>query len=246
MPDLKLLVDDILSAILIIESSNIDFASLKDKKNFYDFKERKFLYLKNNILKNIKSLNQSFKEFSSVITEKKDIAKVKSLIDEIDSSDIRSIRKNIEDIQKIISRYSSKERPRLKKSSTVVSSGIPKEISAEINADLEEINKCFQASCFRSVVILCGRILETALHRKYYDATKNDLLEKAPGIGLGKIIAKLEEQGIKLGPGLTQQIHLINQVRIYSVHKKSDPFYPSRNQAEAIYLFTQDILDKIF
>jgi len=32
---------------------------------------------------------------------------------------------------------------------------------------------------------------------------------------LGKIIAKLDELNIKFDPGLTQQIHLINQARIY-------------------------------
>ena len=30
--------------------------------------------------------------------------------------------------------------------------------------------------------------------RKYYDITKKDLLETNPGIGLGKLIAKLEEE----------------------------------------------------
>jgi len=102
------------------------------------------------------------------------------------------------------------------------------------------------AQCYRSAIILCGRIMETALHRKYYDATGQDLLEKAPGTGLGNLIAKLADKGIKLDPGLPNQIHLINQVRVFSVHKKKDLFTPTKTQTEAIVLYTMDILERIF
>ncbi|MCX6708532.1 MAG: DUF4145 domain-containing protein [Candidatus Woesearchaeota archaeon] len=123
---------------------------------------------------------------------------------------------------------------------------LPSEVKDEILADLSEIQTCMKAGCFRSAVILCGRIMETALHRKYYDATGQDLLEKAPGTGLGNLIAKLAEKGVKLDPGLPNQIHLINQVRVFSVHTKKEPFSPSKTQAEAIVLYTMDVLDKLF
>ncbi|MEM4247020.1 MAG: DUF4145 domain-containing protein [Candidatus Woesearchaeota archaeon] len=123
---------------------------------------------------------------------------------------------------------------------------VPFEIHDIIQADIEEIKRCMENRCFRSAVILCGRILETALHRKYYDVTKNDLLEKSPGIGLGNLIAKLSEQGITLDPGLGNQIHLINQVRIHSVHQKQNAFAPSEAQAQAIVLYTMDVLEKLF
>jgi hypothetical protein len=84
------------------------------------------------------------------------------------------------------------------------------------------------------------------LHRKYFDVTKNDLLEKSPGMGLGNLVAKLSEQGVLLDPGLGNQIHLINQVRIHSVHQKQDAFKPSEAQAQAIVLYTTDVLDKLF
>ena len=89
-------------------------------------------------------------------------------------------------------------------------------------------------------------MLEISLHRKYYEITKNDLLEKSPGIGLGKIIAKLKEKKVNIAPGLSQQIHLINQTRIFSVHKKSSTFTPNKDQTHAIILFTLDILEKLF
>jgi len=123
---------------------------------------------------------------------------------------------------------------------------LPGEIRDDVTADLQEIQKCVNNGCFRSAVILCGRVMETALHRKYYDATGNDLLEKAPGTGLGTLIAKLSEHGVKLDPGLPNQIHLINQVRVFSVHTKKESFTPSKTQAEAIVLYTLDILDKLF
>ncbi len=123
---------------------------------------------------------------------------------------------------------------------------IPPMIKGEIEEDVLELGKCFQSGCYRSSVILCGRILETALHRKYYEVTGVDILEKNPGIGLGTLVAKLVEKNVKFDPGLTQQIHLINQVRIFSVHKKHSTFLPNRAQANAIVLFTLDAVQKMF
>lgn len=123
---------------------------------------------------------------------------------------------------------------------------LPFEIHDDVSADLDEIRRCMEGNCYRSAVILCGRVLETALHRKYYDVTKNDLLEKSPGIGLGNLIAKLNEQGVKLDPALGNQIHLINQVRVHSVHQKQNAFAPSQAQAQAIVLYTTDVLEKLF
>ncbi|MFH1456141.1 MAG: hypothetical protein ABIF40_04280 [archaeon] len=123
---------------------------------------------------------------------------------------------------------------------------LPSEVKDEVLADLTELKKCFESGCYRSAVILCGRILEIALHRKYYDATGLDILEKNPGIGLGTLIAKLADKNVKLDPGLSQQIHLINQARIFSVHKKQRAFYPSGTQTQAMILYTIDILEKMF
>lgn len=123
---------------------------------------------------------------------------------------------------------------------------IPTEIRDEISEDIREMNKCFDSGCYRSVTILCGRVLEAALHRVYYNVTGNDLLEKSPGIGLGNIIGKLSDKDVKFDPGLTQQIHLINQIRIFSVHKKKDVFRPNKAQAQAMMIYTLDILSKVF
>jgi hypothetical protein len=123
---------------------------------------------------------------------------------------------------------------------------LPDEIAAHIEEDIDELQRCFNAKCYRSAIILCGRILETALHRKYYEVTGKDALEKEPGIGLGKLIARLSEKRVPLDPSLPQQIHFINQVRIFSVHTKKEQFRPSKNQAHATMLYTLDSLWRMF
>jgi hypothetical protein len=147
----------------------------------------------------------------------------------------------IEDFQKNL--------PRNAKAESAVKFSVPKvpsDIQSEVSADLKELMICFEAGAYRSAMILCGRILETALHRKYFEITGRDILETAPGIGLGNLIAKLKESNYSLPPGISEQIHLINQTRIYSVHKKSEAFVPTRDQSHAIILFTLDAIKKIF
>lgn len=123
---------------------------------------------------------------------------------------------------------------------------VPEEIADDVTADLEELEKGYAAGCYRSCIILCGRLLEHGLHRIYFEATGVDILEKNPGIGLGTLIAKLAEQNFQFEPGMSQQIHLINQIRIYSVHKKHNAFYPSKEQTHATILYTLDALNKLF
>ncbi|MBI4149388.1 hypothetical protein HY491_02990 [Candidatus Woesearchaeota archaeon] len=124
--------------------------------------------------------------------------------------------------------------------------GIPADIREEVLADFGEADRCFQHACYRSAMILCGRVLEIALHRKYYEVTKQDILETQPGIGLGKLIAKLKEKQVAFDPGVTEQIHLLNAMRVFSVHKKQELFLPSKGQAEAAILYTKDIVEKLF
>ncbi len=115
---------------------------------------------------------------------------------------------------------------------------LPDDVRDELLPDLDELKRCYNAKCYRSCVILCGRLLEIGLHRKYFEETGRDILEKSPGIGLGNLIKKLVEKEVELDPGLTQQVHLINNVRVFSVHKKQRVFKPSKAQTHAIILFT--------
>lgn len=123
---------------------------------------------------------------------------------------------------------------------------VPADIADEVLADYREMLQCLNSGSYRSAVILCGRILETVLHRKYYEVTGNDLLEKSPGIGLGSLVSKLAEKDVVVDPALGNQIHLINQVRVHSVHHKKQAFVPSKQQAHAIILYTLDVVSKFF
>jgi len=123
---------------------------------------------------------------------------------------------------------------------------VPRDIFSEVKASFNELVKCYEHNCYRSALILCGRILEIALHKKYFDLTGKDLLVKSPDIGLGNLVLKFKEKGVYLDPGLSNQIHLINHLRIASVHKKKKPFNPTKSQTKASILYTLDILKKLF
>lgn len=182
----------------------------------------------------ILEIKRSLREVNQMVSSDNEdyLMKINSLVNNMENS--KNERRDRQEILKLAEKL------------TVRKIRLPGEILGEVKADLEEIDRCLENSCLRSAVVLCGRVLETALHRKYYEATGNDLMEKAPGIGLGKVIAKLSEANVVLDPGLTQQIHLINQVRVFSVHSKKEVFRPSREQAEAMVLYTKDVLRKLF
>lgn len=172
--------------------------------------------------------------------------KVLELLTLIDKTAKNTITQALEEIAEVASELKSETTEK----KTIINFSIPQKIPAdiknEVQADMTELQNCFDGGLYRSAVILCGRIIETALHRKYYDITNVDILEKSPGIGLGNLIARLKEKNVSFDPAITQQIHLINQVRIFSVHKKKEPFMPTQNQAHAIILYTTEILNQLF
>ncbi|MBD3259632.1 DUF4145 domain-containing protein [Candidatus Woesearchaeota archaeon] len=156
--------------------------------------------------------------------------------------DQEELNKRIERLEQLFDNIDFKEKQNFK----FELPPIPAVIKSELLSDIKEMQLCFDSGCYKAAVILSAKILETALHRMYYEKTSKDLMETSPGIGLGKMVAKLSEHGIELGPGINEQIHLINKVRISSVHKQSKVFNPSKEQAHATILFTIDILNKIF
>ncbi len=185
---------------------------------------------------------QTIVQDSAVGQEK--LNQLMELLPQLDTTDINVLQKLVKKIDLLI-RYI--HFPAEKEDSFIkIPKNIPIEIRPDIVSDIKELDKCYKNECYRSSVVLCGRILEAALHRKYYDVTGQDILEKSPGIGLGNLIAKLKEKDVALDPALTNQIHLINQVRVFSVHKKREAFNPSEQQTQAMILYTLDVLEKLF
>lgn len=213
-------------------------------KSLVDYDKRRQVYYQNVIENNIKNI-KNFK-FDKLNVDEVSFFKLKNLIRILENSyenkDFDKLYWVVSECLDIVKqkKISNVEESELK------TNYIPLEIKEEIETDLDEIKRCVESKCYRSAIILCGRILEIGLHRKYFEKTGIDSLEKSPGIGLGKLIAKLREKDVNFDPGITQQIHLINQVRICSVHKKKESFNPTKEQTQAMILYTIDTLNKLF
>lgn len=236
-------------------TQSIDLTKNADaEKTLYDFKEKRNQYMRNNVMNSMLEIKKAsadvMKECAGEASKEQiayDVSVQIRFLEEYYKEPSKALPIIVK-IRNILSELSLPEknvRPPQKDVSFKVS-GLHDEIRDEINADVSELSKCFSAGCYRSCVILCGRVLETGLHRKYFEATGHDILEKSPGIGLGNLVGKLKDKEIFFDPGLSQQIHLINQVRIFSVHKKQEAFYPSKDQTQAIILYTLDVVRRLF
>lgn len=236
-------VIELRAALANARANNVDLNRIPSSRKVYDFNQSKEDYYRTAVqtgLSQVKTKSKSLSKLEDFSPENSAIiGKIKGLVSELDLAEFKDPL--LAKIAELVPKINVPELQKIEKPKS-----LPSEISADVNADIEEMNKAFSHGCCRSVAILCGRILEVSLHRKYFEVTGVDLLEKSPGIGLGKIIAKLSEKNVNFDPGLTQQIHLINNIRISSVHVKQEPFTPSKSQAEAMMLYTMDILSKIF
>lgn len=231
--------------------SNIEIALRNDvdlnnngQSKLQDFKAAQRDAMRNSVLKGIATVDmKSHALFSLVEADMSNKAMVEGILSIVgqigQTKDINTLRSMTDDLL-------SKAAELPKDTESIEVPNVPAEIFQEIQADVAELSKCMKVGAFRSSVVLCGRVLETALHRKYFEITGNDLLEKAPGTGLGNLVAKIADKGTVIDPGLGNQIHLINQVRVHSVHKKQNTFNPSRQQVQAIILYTMDVLDKLW
>jgi hypothetical protein len=239
MKDLKLLAKRLHSVVGTIVTKQIDFEPKKGAKQLA-FSEQKKVYYENQLKSTIKLLQNKKPQILSIIDDTNTGKKIQKLITDLSMDDLPKLKDQSE---KLLQLTADLVVP--KEITTDLPKNIPPEIRGEVYADITELHKCMNTGCYRSVIILCGRILETVLHRKYYDVTGKDILETNPSIGLGTLISKLKDKEVQFDPALTQQIHLINQVRIFSVHKKQEVFQPSRNQTQAIVLYTLDVIDRI-
>ncbi len=234
-----------------------------DTSKLYKFEDVQGQYYKNRMLSCLIKLKEDAKGFTLISDDHNTIQKLLTAINDLERMYIEGLddeRKKktemiINQIDRIITTIDfkheflekrQKEKEKKEGMNIYRSLNIPYEIREELLEDIEEMHRCFDSNCYKASTIISGRILETALLRLYFDKTGNDLLETAPGIGLGKVIAKLNEKGIELGPGINEQIHLVNKVRINSVHARNDFLRPSKEQANAIMLFTLDILKRVF
>ena len=240
--ELKEIINNVLS-------KNIDFNS-KVLENEFDFRKREREYYSKEIEKSMKRiealLSESFVSANPV--EKVNLIKVNEQVKEMKKIiNARNFLESVVLIEQIFDavpniHISEDDLPK----SEFMLPHIPRDIYSEVKSSFDELLKCYEHNCYRSSLILCGRILEIALHKKYSEVTGYDLLEKSPDIGLGNLVLKFKEKNIPLDPGLSNQIHLINLLRIASVHKKKQNFSPTKTQAQATILYMLDTLKKLF
>jgi hypothetical protein len=132
---------------------------------------------------------------------------------------------------------------------------IPEEIVDEIKFDFEEVRKCYSVSAYRAVISFCGRILEVALSRKYYEkkmeldheSNPEEINEELGNLTLGQVISRCRDVGIMLDvPGLEETSGLINKVRVWSIHHKIRVYKPGPDEANGTINFTKAIIKKLF
>ena len=231
LKELRSVLKSIISREINISSEHFEesFDYKKMEQGYWIKRLHQSLEKVENLLMSEKALNASFvKKFKEVKKkiEKNELEKAIKALDEIISACPRSESKKVKE--------------------EFVLPFVPYVIYDEIKTCFDEMLRCYENNCYRSALILCGRILEIALHQKYYEVTKVNLLEKAPDIGLGRLVERLRNKNIVLDPAISNQIHLINQLRIASVHKRKEPFVPTKQQTKAAILYTLDILKKLF
>ena len=135
---------------------------------------------------NIKLIEQYFWRSSDRIKDNEKKLQLILLINELkEQPQVKLMIQTTIEMEEILAKIKTESQIMFKKPK------IPTEIQGEIYADIEELERCYFSKCYRSCLIICGRLLEVALHRKYYDTTNRDILEKNTGIGLGNLIKKL-------------------------------------------------------
>jgi hypothetical protein len=213
------------------------------------FKQKKEDVYQKNIHRNLQTIKNKAWGLTNEISDEGSKNRLMDVLESLNQLDKLYIAGDLKGMLRVVQQVkAAAERISIQKKEilTIRMPRLPNEIATEVEKDIDDIKKCFENGLYRSAIILCGRALETSLHRKYYEITGTDILEKNPGIGLGTLVAKLTDKSVRFDPGVTQQIHLINQVRVYSVHKKQEVFEPTREQAHATILFTLDVINKLF
>ncbi len=245
---LKESIIELKNALTEVQRKNINFTQTFN--NPFDFKKREQDYYARALGSSIKKIKTNLAEslLYGKIEHRENLDKIKQAVEaaeqKIKLNDLNEAIALVSSVTDIVPNIKI-EKP-LFETNTFFLPFIPKDIYYEVKSNFDEVTICFDNHCYRAATILCGKILEIGLHKKYLDVTGQDLLEKAPDIGLGNLLVKLKEKGFEDEPGLSNQIHIINQLRTASVHKKQGHFVPSKAQCQATILYTLDALKKLF
>ena len=117
-------------------------------------------------------------------------------------------------------------------------------VKYDISLSYNEAIKAYLNRLYISSIVLCGKVIEIAIHFLYEKNNNEELLDKYPGIGLGKALGKLRKQGFKFPEEIDSTVNLINKYRNAYIHKKTASVMPNDTQAEAIILLVKNFLTK--
>lgn len=122
---------------------------------------------------------------------------------------------------------------------------VPIEIRTEIATDIDEIKKCYSSGAYRAAIVFCGRMLEIALARKYFEKFHVDLIEKK--LTLGQLIIECKKKIGIFTPGLDSLCDTINKIRKPSIHKSSEGIYlPGPQDTIGVFNLVQGVLQKLW
>jgi len=124
-------------------------------------------------------------------------------------------------------------------------SGVPPEIREEMLADIQELEVCAEHGANRSALFLCGRILELALGRKFWEETQVDPVVRE--WTLGKLITECEARGILKGlPKLFSLAKIIKDCRNPSVHVTARVYRPTPGEVGGLSQVAASVVQRLY
>ncbi|MFA6809774.1 MAG: hypothetical protein WCR47_01805 [Desulfoplanes sp.] len=114
------------------------------------------------------------------------------------------------------------------------------DVTEIIKLTIEEIVTCRNNGCNLACIVLCGKVLETALGALYKKEFDEDADEK--NFGIQAIVNRLKKK-YALNPSIIDQINIISKHRNKSVH--GSIIVPTNDEADGILSLTKDTLLKI-
>jgi hypothetical protein len=228
----------------------VSYLSRKKSKLFYT-SHKKSEKFRNSLLKIKASLFKLKKKITKLSEEKETEETINDFISHIENGEKEAerwtnelLRQYVWELKSLFSKLRGILPEEIKFELDIDLSQVPLAIRNELRQDFAELKSCFLAEAYRGVMMFCGRILETALGRKYFEKTGKDPAEE--GWTLGKLIMECKKENIYLQPEISKIAALVNDMRVQSVHRKVELFLPTYDETKGIILLTRSAILRLF
>jgi len=197
-------------------------------------KLRKVLQINEDEEEQVAETNELIEEMLSIIKERED--KVENTVIEEMKTDVVILRNAFSEL--------SGSLPIEQIIFLIDLSPVPSEIRREMSLDFDDVRKCYYAYALRSAIGMCGRILELALARKYFEIVNVDPIQQRWQIGT--LISRCYENHVIEDPVLGDMCNLINRSRIDSVHATSRMYHPTMEETKSLIEFTISLVKRLY